>query len=516
MAEMVRFIDKEEKKIGEKLMSVTATISYSSLNDASYTAKQVSRKLESYARSLNYSVYAKLNNYNGSYTGNINIARSNTKSKIDYLQNKSQMYSRFSNDLTELKNKCKNTDRAVRSKVSSLTATFKKNNGIRNSKVENTIHYYLNCIGNSTSVGRWIQNKDDNRKSCRDYILQSIEDWWDYEGGKQAVKGIAVGALEIIGGVCSVIAGVAAIIAGGTVLAIVAAVASVIVGAIAAVNGIANIVNEGRAYNETHNNGDPALGQRRSGEDSIQDTLRRETDSKGWHTFANVMDGVNLACSVISIVSGGVDLIKNAYKWTTGSMASLENLRVRDILTKDNFSAFKNKIKLSLHSGKLNIQEAFKFHNFSNIKRGASEFGVDFLNNLKKGYINFDTFTESASSVNNWSKLSKTLISGKINFKTIVWDGLINTVVIKNVSMMHVATYTPSESISSGALAYKDGKVSISDITGNVTDSIKGVKSGINLFDSISNDGIIDRTVLKKLSDSCSVNIAVPRICFCI
>lgn len=353
-------------------------------------------------------------------------------------------------------------------------------------------------------------------KSCRDYILQSIEDWWDYEGGKQAVKGIAVGALEIICGVCSVIAGVAAIIAGGTVLAIVAAVASVIVGAIAAVNGIANIVNEGRAYNETHNNGDPALGQRRSGEDSIQDTLRRETDSKGWHTFANVMDGVNLACSVISIVSGGVDLIKNAYKWTTGSMASLENLRVRDILTKDNFSAFKNKIKLNLHSGKLNIQEAFKFHNFSNIKRDATEFGLDFLNNLKKGYINFDTFTESASSINNWSKLSKTLISGKINFKTIVWDGLINTVVIKNVSMMHVATYTPSESISSGALAYKDGKVSISDITGKVTDSIKGVKSEINLFDSISNDGIIDRTVLKKLSDSCSVNIAVPRICFCI
>ena len=322
--------------------------------------------------------------------------------------------------------------------------------------------------------------------------------------------------MEIIGGVCSVIAGVAAIIAGGTVLAIVAAVASVIVGAIAAVNGIANIVNEGRAYNETHNNGDPALGQRRSGEDSIQDTLRRETDSKGWHTFANVMDGVNLACSVISIVSGGVDLIKNAYKWTTGSMASLENLRVRDILTKDNFSAFKNKIKLNLHSGKLNIQEAFKFHNFSNIKRDATEFGLDFLNNLKKGYINFDTFTESASSINNWSKLSKTLISGKINFKTIVWDGLINTVVIKNVSMMHVATYTPSESISSGALAYKDGKVSISDITGKVTDSIKGVKSEINLFDSISNDGIIDRTVLKKLSDSCSVNIAVPRICFCI
>lgn len=50
----------------------TASISYSSLKDASSEAKAVAKKLDKYADSLYSNVYKKLNKYDGSWNSNQN------------------------------------------------------------------------------------------------------------------------------------------------------------------------------------------------------------------------------------------------------------------------------------------------------------------------------------------------------------------------------------------------------------------------------------------------------------
>lgn len=135
-------------------MSVTAAISYSSLNRAASSANAVAKRLTVYENNLNNSVYRKLNGYSGSYTGNIATAKSQTNAKITELRNKSQAYRNYANELGSLKEKCQSTDRAVRTMVSHLTATFKKANGIRNSSVENAINYLLTGLKNMTPADR--------------------------------------------------------------------------------------------------------------------------------------------------------------------------------------------------------------------------------------------------------------------------------------------------------------------------------------------------------------------------
>jgi hypothetical protein len=496
-------------------MSVTAAISYHSLKDASSEAKQVARKLTTYANTLNSSVYNKLNSYNGNYTGNIVTAKSKTNAKITELRNKSQAYTNYANDLSDLRAKCESTDKTVKSMVSNLTASFKSANGIKNSKVENTINYVLTGLFNSTAAGRWTSNTFDKVDSVKDYIKQSMKDWWDYEGGKELIKGSAIAVLEIVGGVCAVIAGIAAIIAGGTVLAIITAVAGVIVGVISTVNGMVNFINEERAYNQTHNNNDPALGRRLSGENTVQDYLRRETDSQFWHNFATGIDIVNGVCSVITFVNGVGNLMKNAYKWTTGSMANIKNLQVKNILTKNNFSNFIGKIKTTFTSGFGEIKNAIKLGNFTKIKNFAISFKDDFIDNLKefrKGYTNFKNFSDGAKTVKNWSSTAKILISDDFSAKTIFVDGLIEEIVLPNIGLAKVVTYSPKDQITGGILAYKDSNISFTDITDAINIK-KFFESGKNLYKNwFGSSNIVDTRILNKLSEPCNFSVAVPRI----
>lgn len=496
-------------------MSV-ATISYSSLRDASSEANAVSKKLDRYADNLNSSVLRKLESYSGSYTGNIQSAKNNVRTKIDLLRSKSRAYSNYANDLGELKEECLNTDKSVRTLVSNLTATFKQSQGIRNSVVQNTINYYLTSLGNSSAAGRWLGGAKDKAGSIKEYIKQKFEDWWDYEGGKQWVKGMAVAALEIVGGICAVITGIAGILAAATVGAAIVAAAGAIGGALALMNGMMNAKNENRAYNETHNNDDPALGRRRSAEDTIQDTVRRETDSKFWHNVATGLDVAGAVCTVVSFVGGVGDLMKKAYKWTTGSMADIKNITVRDILTKDNFSQFAGKVKSTVLDGGREIKNAVKFRDLSTLKSFGRNFGSDFLNNLsefKKGYTDYSSLAKGAKSVGKWSSLSKTLVSGDFSAKTMLKDVVLDKVILSNVGVFKGVTYSPEGGHNSGLFAYKDSNISISDIKGTFSGMEKLWETGGELKNNLfQSGGFMDKSVLNKLNTICGLSISVPEI----
>lgn len=483
-----------------------ACISYSSLKDASSEAKQVSKKLDKYADNLNSQIYRKLNNYSGSYTTNIAQAKSNVNSKISDLRQRSRAYSTYSQDLLDLKEQCVSTDKAVKSNVSKLTASFKSANGIRDSKVQNTINYFLTSIGNSSSVGRWLGNKKDEFDSAKDYIKQSIEDWWDYEGGAELVKGLAIGVLEGVIAICAI---VGAVLSGGALLVV---IAGVVAGLIAFGNAVVNIKNEVAAYNTTKN-GDPATGRRRSEVNTLQDYLRssfvygdngeeyRYDPSK--YAWAMGIDVVNFVCTAITLVDGIGKLVKTAYKWTTGSMANIKNLRIRDILTKDNFAAFKSKITSSISNGIADIKCAIHSGDFTKISEFVFDFGDDFLNNLKKGYT-FETFAEDkkvkdfikhgAGLVKNYSSITKTLVSDGISISNIVGTIGLKTIVLKNINIAETVTYRGGE----GVFAYDIGSIKLTDITGKYGD--------IKKFYSSFSD------IVGKFNENSSISVQIPSI----
>jgi hypothetical protein len=429
-----------------------ASISYGSLKDASSEAHQVSKKLDKYANNLESQILKKFNNYNGNYTSNISQAKSNINSKISELRRRADAYSRYSSDLNDLKEQCLSTDKAVKTNVSKLTSQFKAANGIKDNVVINTINNILTSIGNSTSFGRWFGNQLDKVNSGVEYVKQSLEDWWDYEGGKQLVKGSAYALAEGVLAVCAIIAAFSA----GSIIAV---VAGVVAGIIAVSNAWVNLKNEKQAYITT-NNGDPATGRRRSEINTEQDYLRssfyygddgtKYEYNKNNYLKASVIDTVNTVCQIITFVDGIGTLAKKAYKWTTGSGIDIKQLKMKNILTKDNFKLFKTKVFNSISTGFTEIKTSISTLNFSKIGEFMLDFKSDFIINLKNNFTidafkdsktTYDYLKNGASLVSNYATISKNLLKD-VDFEHIFDNGKalfnigINDFLIKNISIM--------------------------------------------------------------------------------
>ncbi len=326
-----------------------------------------------------------------------------------------------------LRDECKRVDKAVRSKVSSLTATFKETHGIRNSKVENAISYFFTSIGNSSGFGRWLSDKADMFRTGTNYLKESIKEWYNYEGGKDLIKGVLVDLLEVAIGVLSI---VAAILTGGALLVI---IAGVVAGVIAVANGIANIVNEGRAYNATQND-DPATGKRLSAENTIQDFMRDGdiTDETGGGLFgvnnhvnlsrniATGIDVVNLCCTVITVVSSVGKLLKNGYKWATSSSKSLTDIKIKDLFSKDFFKGIGSKFK----TGFKDIKAALKFKDWSIAKDFGTRMFSDFKFNLSKRFANFSSVKDGIKTTKNYLSISKDLFKDGFTLSNIFDTGV--------------------------------------------------------------------------------------------
>ncbi|GFP74238.1 hypothetical protein [Clostridium fungisolvens] len=380
-------------------MSVVS-ISYNSLSNASSEAKHVAKRLDDYADAINKSVYKKLNNYNGPRSSNISTASNHISSKISELRSQSEQYEKYATSLTNLEKECRSTDKSVRSKVSTLTATFKQNHGISNSKIQNTFNYFLTSIGNSTAFGRWLGDGDDLSDAEDDYFKQKIEDWYNYEGGEDLIKGTIVAILEIAIAVVTVVAAITTLLAGGALFAMIVAVASLIGGIIAGVNGITNLVNEGRAYNATRN-GDPATGKRRSSEDTLTDTIRTESDSKSLHGLAAGIDVLDAVCTIVSVVGSAGELLKKGYKWTKGLTTDVKNIKIGEVLKIDNFKAFGLKLKNTFTNGWTEMKCAIKMKDSVYFDWAKENFISDLKKNFNNSFRNFDSKLDSLKTTKN-------------------------------------------------------------------------------------------------------------------
>lgn len=450
-------------------MGVIANISYSSLKDAASEAKDVSRRLRTYENSLNNDVYRKLNSYRGDHSGNIASAINQIQVKKDALARKKQAYETYSKDLSNLKNECERTDVAVKSMVSKLTATFKSSHGISNNVVQNSINYVLTSIKNSSGAGRWISGLKDKKDAIKEYIKDTMKEWWDYDGGKQLVKGVALAAIEMTVAVLTVLT------AGGWI----ALIASTVLLALAVANGIVNIMNEGRAYAETNNanGGDPALAKRRSDENTIQDTIRREFDSKFLHGIAKSLDIVKVVCDLALLGTSAKKLLGKANSW----------IESRNLKSIDTWKNIGGKIK------DFDIQRTVKWVKDLGVNE-YKEFGKDMLKDF------YGNLNKSFNVKQGGEEGAKALKNGLSAFKDLIKDGFSGGWIRDNIIFNGITVFSVDVEID----GTKDN-VTIDDIYSKIT---KFQKIG----EGLQTNNIFSKDVLRKLESTCAVNIKVPEV----
>lgn len=479
-------------------MSIVS-ISYSSLSKSSVDAKNVARKLDKYADSLYSNVYNKLNNYDGSWNSNLSIAKSKTNAKISELRSEQSRYETYETDLMELRNECEKVDRAVKSKVSSLTATFKKDHGIRNSKVENGISYLLTRARNKTAFGRWLRSEKDEFDSKQDYHKALIKQWYNYEGGKELINGIYSAVFETAIAIAAAVSAIAAFLATGLgIWSLVVLTAALVSAALLMQDAWANKQNEVAAY-EARQRDDPATGKRRSDIDNFSDYLRSSymfgDDGETYHydeyynNLARNRDVTKAVCSVIAILNSCGELLKNGFKWATGN----SDAKYKDIFTKDGMSKLFKGIGSNLKRSCSDFGEALKMKDFKFFKAALKGFGSDFLNNLKGEFWNFsdkttlDVVKNSASSFKHGLSLTKNLFNDGFDVIKIS-----EQVVFPAFGLAH---------IPGGSMITVDDIYSIVDNFFKIIDG-----------DAFKSNNVINADVLDKLSSISTIDISIPEI----
>lgn len=517
-------------------------IKYSNLRSAANSADKVAAKYERYHDSLNSTVYRKLNNYNGPSSGNISNARSNVLTKLNSLSTTQRAYKNYATAIRSSLQECKDTDKRVKDTVNNLTAQFKSNHGIRNSWVENTISNAITWIKNKTFVGRWLSNAIDKYRIGRDYIKNRISAWYNFDGGKDFIKGITIAALEIVLGVCAVIVAIAS---GGWLVAV---IAGVIAGVIAVANGVTNLINECRGISVS--SVDPALAKKLHGENSMQDTLRKEATKDHFgvskaYAIARGIDIVNFVCTAITLVDGCKRLVESGMKWAN----STAHVSCKDFFNPSNYKSIFTKIKgtvkeswgnfkLSLHEGDLNIAKTL----FNGIK---SE-GKVVLSDIGKHFS--DMFTKKsglkavAEQIKDITSLAKTSIGllsfdydslkgFQINFDTkqdgfgkdlrnfIIQDIVFSSVVVYKPDFMleidkeKKFTWNPFEENGQIKWDFDYRKWKIDKFYGKF-DTVKSKIIDSNIFKTDTNmiSDKLSADILSKISQPCSVEIGIPVI----
>lgn len=459
----------------------TVAISYSSIKDASREAKSVARKLDDYADELVSSVYNKLNRYKGEWTGNISSASTSINNKVNELRTAAGEYETYAADLKDLRDECKETDKTVKSRISSLTASFKEDHGIRNSKVEYAINYFLTSAGNSSAFGRWLGEGKDWIDGGIDYVRQSIKDWFNYEGGKQFLKGIGEALLGAVIAIAGIVGAIAAF--GSGPIGWIVGIAGIVSGAMGLINAATDFTCECFALYDTWASNDPATGRRTSKLNKLSDVFR-ETDNKFLHDFGKVLDITEFAATAITVVDGLGKLLTKGAKWLTCA-DDLSKLSVKDVL-----SGIKGRTEKIRYDFKL-IEMAFRTDAKDAIRLLGKGIVTDFFANLKGTFWNFDDLKKGSGSVKAMANFAKDILA----------DGLDLNDLKKNVIMNGIGFLPQDVNKGGGVLAIpKPGnEFKLSDI---------------NKFTSINKKiyNPIFSSLEERLSMNSGISVSVPEV----
>ncbi len=373
----------------------TVAISYHDLNQTARKANQVAQKLDNYASGINSKIINKLNNYQGGYSSDISSAINIAKQKVEILEEQAERQRAFANDLYALEDQCKAVDRAVKSKISNLTASFRDKFNIKIGTMDR-VYSTVVSVFNSNVVTRHIKDGLTYVNEWGNSLRSNIKHWYNYQGGKAFIKGAAVAALKIVIGVATIAKYVGMIIAGAALgpVGIVVLIASLVGGAIMFANGVSDICHEWQATKADN----PFVAKKLRNINSFEDSLREDNH----HGLANIVKGAELVSGVITITAGLAKGANQAYRWATNSAGSIKKLSDLKVLAQGGALKFKK----SLFDTKIAIRDG-----------GLKVLGKDLLinakTNLASKYLNFSSFTNKMDSIKASASLSKDLVEGK-------------------------------------------------------------------------------------------------------
>ncbi len=277
-------------------------IHYGSLEDAQKKAEKAGDKLADYAEKAQSKIASKISSYSGQRTGNISSAQDYINNKIKQLQNKSGAFLQYANDVGVFIEEAKETDKAVKGRINTLSGNFKSDYGIKDNIITNVFNYLSDKL-NETALGRFFKDMAQVVAKTIVSLKDCIVEWYKYEGGKYIIDAVfAVGAAVLA--VCAI---VAAVVIEAPLIVI---IAGVIVGAVALANALTDFRNSLVAYGK-EKQGDPAWAKRYGDLDTMTDTIRAKSNDISAHIFASVVDATELAAQVVLIVYAGGKALKN-------------------------------------------------------------------------------------------------------------------------------------------------------------------------------------------------------------
>ena len=385
----------------------SVSISYRGLDHAANEAKTVAKRLDQYADELYDKVYRKLNKYDGKYRDEVYNANVHVKNKIEQLNADSQRQANFSANLKDLKEECISVDKAVRTRISDLSKSFKESHGIRDSKIEYFLEYLFAEKKNGSAFGRYLSKIKDRFDAEKEYLKDAIKEWYNFHGGKQFKEALEKSITDTVLAVITIALAVIAIIHGAAGLALAAAIAGIILGVINIVDAVNDIVQEKKAYDyeqahyndENAKNYDPALSKRLGNINTLRDWLRSSfkygDDGQTYRSglqeelsrfAAGMIDFTALVCSVIKFTDGAKNLLTKGFKFFNQN--NIHNIKDLGSYIKFRFDNILGAInggygKLVFRDLKLDVLKNLKSH-FSDFTDNQNKFSLkDTLNSIK-------------------------------------------------------------------------------------------------------------------------------------
>lgn len=280
------------------------SIKIQDLKDARDRSDKVAQKAEDYSDALEKQILSKINSYSGSWTSNMTTAQTNLNKKRNELEEKKAGFDGLKADLNQLQADIVYEENRLTNRIEDIVGSYCNKYGLEADKSwwEKLAEFLIN-----DEVLEWFKSI----ARSIDAGIRIIKNWYRYGGGREFVNAVgkvllAVGA--VVGFVLATIATFGAV----GVWATIVAVAGLVTSAIALADSLLAVRDACKALDAAQS-GDPVWA-RRYETHSNNVTLTGELRRQGQYTLANVIDVVNVVCSIIEIADFGVNLVKGFKK----------------------------------------------------------------------------------------------------------------------------------------------------------------------------------------------------------
>lgn len=282
---------------------------------AENAGKGVAKRANTYWDKLKQQVVDKIDRYSGDHNYNITSARSNVTQYNSQLLTMASAFSTFATKARELKEKAENHEAKVIGTINTDLRAFCDRHGLEYKEMEEKPGFWA---GLWNSICQTFHDWKDRWDSFKEHF----KDWFHYDGGKEIIEGVFAVVLAIVAIVVAIAAFPAtlALLTGATLLGTICAIAVIAASAISIglsiLNACVKLGHAVEAANAACNDRyfDAAWETKKRNEASFSEFLR----DCGQYDLANLIDTVDMVCSVITFIYDASKFLTKAHNWIKG------------------------------------------------------------------------------------------------------------------------------------------------------------------------------------------------------